>query len=101
MNSNRDDDREGMDLQDLLLGALLGKCPHEIQLGRTMAVLGAIVQRNGGPIELDMMEVMDLNGRALKIEADGQTGKMTVALIDAPVDEPAKQPTHDAPPTRQ
>lgn len=99
MNSNHDD--EGMDLQDLLLGALLGKCPHEIQLGRTMAVLGAIVQRNGGPIELDMTEVIELNGRALKIEADGTTGKMTVALIDAPVDEPAKQPTHDAPPTRQ
>lgn len=102
MNNDRDDEHEDMSLEDLLLSALIGKCPHELQLGRVMGVLGAVVHRNGGSITLEEHELMALNGRALKIKMDRQTGKVEVevSLVDGPVEE-QKQPTHAAPPTRQ
>lgn len=84
MNNDRDDEREDMSLEDLLLSALTG----------------AVVHRNGGSIMLEEHELMALNGRALKIEMDRQTGKVEVSLVDGPVEE-QKQPTHAAPPTRQ
>lgn len=100
MSNDRDDEREGMTLEDMLLSALTGKCPHELQLGRVMGVLGAVVLRSGGSIELDEQELMALNGRALEIEMDRATGKVSVQLVDGPADE-VKQPTHVAPATRQ
>lgn len=100
MSNDRNDDNEGLDLEDLLLSALTGKCPHELQLGRVMGVLGAVVHRNGGSLTLEEHELMALNGRALKIEMDRRTGKVEVSLVDGPVEE-QKQPTHAAPPTRQ
>lgn len=100
MSSDRNDEGGAMSLEDLLLGAMLGKCPHEVQLGRVMGVLGALVARNGGPIELETKELEGLDGRALKIEMDRVTGRVTVELLDAPPKAEEPVHVHDAPPSR-
>lgn len=97
MSNDRDD--EGLSPEDLL-ALLLGKCPHELQLHRVMAVLGAVVARQGGRMELDHEELLTLGGRAMRIETNSATGKVELELMDAPSAEP-KQPTHVAPATRQ
>lgn len=98
MSSNREED-EGLS-PDELMALLLGKCPHEIQLHRVMAVLGALVARQGGRMELDALELHVLGGRALRIETSPRTGKIELELMDAPAPE-QKLPTHTAPSTRQ
>lgn len=99
MNSNRDDEEQGLS-PDELMALLTGKCPHEIQLHRAMAVVGALVARQGGRMELDADELLVLGGRALRIETSPRTGKIELELMDAPAPE-QKLPTHTAPSTRQ
>lgn len=97
--SNDHNDEEGLSPDDLL-ALLLGKCPHELQLHKVMAVLGAVVARQGGRMELDHEELLVLGGRAMRIETNPATGKVELELMDAPPAD-QKQPTHVAPATRQ
>lgn len=96
MNRNSDDPR-GISPEDLF-ALISGMCPHEIQLQRVMALLGAIVTRSGGVLTVSHEEVMSLANQGLSIEGS-ETG-IVISVVDPRAEEP-KQPTHSAPSTRQ
>lgn len=96
MNSNRDDEKQGLS-PDELLAILTGKCLHEVQLTLAMAMLGALVIRAGGTVTLTPEEMLALSERAISI--DGGPDGFRLEVIARPTEQ--KQPTHQAPSTRQ
>lgn len=99
MSSNREEDEQGLN-GDLLLALLTGKCPHEIQLTRVMAILGALTMRQpGGTVTVSHEEMLALAERPLKVEST--PAGIEVTVIDRPSEADVKQPTHAAPPGRQ
>lgn len=96
------DQAERPDLEDLsedeVIAILTGKCLHEVQLGRIMALLGLAAKAAGGKLELRMADLEGLGGIAIAI--DKSTGIATVEVMPSPPED-VPTPTHEAPLTRQ
>lgn len=99
MTDNMNDDDAMPEALGLLLSALSGKCEHEVSLMRMTTVLGLLVLRHGGKVELDLSTVEALKGKAVAIRTEGD--RMTVEVTEARPERAMPEPTHDAPQTRQ
>ena len=101
MQDDRDDEQEGL-TADELLAVLTGKCVHEVQRDRIMALLGLAAAHAGGKLELKLGGLEALDGTGLSVTIDEAAGTATVELLDAPrtEGEPKIEPTHPASTTR-
>lgn len=99
-----EDDREEQEglTADELIAVLTGKCVHEVQLGRIMALLGLAAVHAGGKLELKLDGLKALNGKGVGIAIDEAAGTATVELLDAPRggEDVKIEPTHFASSTR-
>lgn len=99
-----EDDREEQKglTADELIAVLTGKCVHEAQLGRVMALLGLAAANVGGKLQLKLGGLKALNGKGIGIAVDEAAGTATVELLDAPRAEGKSkiEPTHPASTTR-
>jgi len=82
-----------------LLGSLMGKCEHELQLMRVTTVLGVLAAKAGGRLEADLDDARLLDGKGIGIRFEA--GRVVVELVDAPQAGEASTPTHSAPSTWQ
>lgn len=82
-----------------LLGSLMGKCEHELQLMRVTTVLGVLAAKAGGRLEADLDDARLLDGTGIGIRFEA--GRVVVELVDAPQAGEASMPTHSAPSTWQ
>lgn len=96
MSNDRNDEEQGF-TPDELLALLTGKCVHEVQLTRAMAMLGALVARAGGSVTITPEEMLALSQQAISI--DGGPEGFRIEVISRP--DAVKPPTHVAPATRQ
>lgn len=81
-----------------LLGSLMGKCEHELQLMRVTTVLGVLAAK-AGRLEADLDDARLLDGKGIGIRFEA--GRVVVELVDAPQAGEASMPTHSAPSTWQ
>ena len=102
MQDGRDDDEQEGLTADELLAVLTGKCVHEVQRDRIMALLGLAAARAGGKLELKLDDLKALHGKGVGIAIDEAAGTATVELLDAPrgSEDVKIEPTHFASSTR-
>lgn len=100
MQDDRDDEQQEGLTADELLAVLTGKCVHEVQRDRIMALLGLAAAHAGGKLELKLDGLKALNGKGVGIAIDEAAG--TVELLDAPRggEDVKIEPTHFASSTR-
>lgn len=80
-----EDDREEQEglTADELIAVLMGKCVHEVQLGRIVGLLGLAAANAGGKLQLKLDGLKALEGKGISIAIDEAAGTATVELLDA------------------